>query len=841
MTDRSDIADRIKGSRATLLGPEDSLENIVTTTLDDGSFCYVIEEHLHYELHRDDTTPANPPLIIAPIAGPGRWVPATGGTTGAQGFQGNQGSQGAQGTQGAGFQGAQGFQGATGVQGFQGSQGFQGAGTQGAQGNTGAQGPGGGAQGAQGATGVQGFQGAQGFQGGGFQGAQGGTGVQGFQGSLGAQGAQGFQGGQGFQGAQGRQGNTGTTGAQGAQGFQGNTGTTGAQGATGVQGSQGFQGGGFQGAQGFQGQTGPGGGAQGAQGATGVQGFQGAQGFQGGGFQGATGATGAQGFQGATGLTGAQGAQGFQGNTGTTGAQGNQGFQGGGFQGATGATGAQGGQGFQGAQGRQGNTGTTGTTGAQGAQGFQGNTGATGTTGNTGAQGAQGFQGATGAQGFQGATGTQGSQGSQAAGFGPLTQFFYVDSANVGTANGSIAQPYASPTAAFTAHPTGNITLAIAPATYATALTIGGARDITLLGLGSPNDPAIILGSIALAFTTTNGFTLTLENVSCTTITDTSAVQSNIALIDSHASGTITGSGTTATSTVVQLSSTTGQGHTNITSVAAVTSVAQVIGQNATLTGVFSSAHATGETLPNTFDNCSFASAPTTGPLLCTNCSFPSGLAAPGASTINRLNNCSIDGNMTAGAANTDQMFLNNCKIGEASATATLAIGPWGGFNIRNTSFGPKSSGSVTIDPSLSNFALDSTSERSLFKSGQGNGAISSSGNSWIALDEGESDAQTILDSAGFVDFSSAPRLVLTKSQLTLDRTLTISNSGSNPLEQKLIDVYGTNGHTLTIAYTGGAGATTLAIPSTNPFARYVMQVSEDGAVLVFVGQESFT
>jgi len=166
MSNHSSLASRNIGSVGTLLGGSDSLENINTTLLDDGCFCYVIAQREHYELHRDDTDAQSPPDIIEPIAGPGRWVPATGGTVGAQGFQGAQGALG-----------------------HQGAQGVQGAGSQGAQGSTGAQGSGGGAQGAQGS---QGGAGAQGFQG--AQGSQGRQGAQGFQGALGTQGFQGAQG-----------------------------------------------------------------------------------------------------------------------------------------------------------------------------------------------------------------------------------------------------------------------------------------------------------------------------------------------------------------------------------------------------------------------------------------------------------------------------------------------------------------------------------------------------------------------------------------------------------------------------------------------------------------------
>jgi hypothetical protein len=79
MTAQSSLASRLLGSVATLLGPEDSLENIITDVLDDGCLCYVTAEHKHYELHRDSSAAPSPPAIIEPIAGPGRWVPLAGG------------------------------------------------------------------------------------------------------------------------------------------------------------------------------------------------------------------------------------------------------------------------------------------------------------------------------------------------------------------------------------------------------------------------------------------------------------------------------------------------------------------------------------------------------------------------------------------------------------------------------------------------------------------------------------------------------------------------------------------------------------------------------------------
>ncbi len=922
MTDRASVALRLMGSRATLLGPENSLESINTTLLDDGAFCYVVAEHLHYELHRDDTTMPSPPAVIAPSAGPGRWVPATGGSQGFQGSQGSQGSQGAQGTQGAGFQGAQGAQGGTGVQGAQGTQGagFQGAqgatgtqgsqgsqgaqgtqgagfqGAQGAQGNTGAQGTQGtqgagfqGAQGAQGNTGVQGaqgtqgagFQGAQGFQGGtgvqgaqgtqgagfqGAQGAQGNTGVQGSQGSQGAglQGAQGFQGGNGVQGSQGSQG----AGLQGAQGFQGGNGVQGSQGAqgAGLQGAQGFQGGngaqgsqgaqgaGLQGAQGFQGGNGAQGatgsgaqGNQGAQGATGVQGNQGAQGALGTqgtqGFQGAAGLQGTQGFQGARGL---QGFQGFQGNTGTTGAQGFQGATG--TTGTTGTTGLQGAQGNTGTQGAQGFQGAAGT-GAQGAQGNQGSQGALGAQGTQGFQGARGFQGfqgfqgntgAQGAQGFQGGLGTQGSQGSQGSVFGPLNQFYYVDATNAGAQTGSIAQPYVSPTAAFAARTTGNITLAIAPGTYSTALSIGGNRNITIIGLCEPGDQTVTLGTIALAFTTTSGLTLTLQNITCGAITDTSVPASTISLIDTKVTGTITGSGITSTDTSVKASSVTGAPSSNAMRVEAVTSVYKFSADNTWVNGVFSNASKAIGVLSavSVFENCYFQVAPTTGPITAYDTVFNAGVVTPGGNVWFYYYNCTFVGGLGASVDGQDIVHLFDGVVG-SGPTANDHIGRFAGLEIRSTEFLVKSTGHMLIlsdnDPEVG-FAWDSESERSFFQDGFGR--VTGGTGEVRSLTAGEMHAVVLTDANLTLNATTCCRAILPRNLLTLTRTLTLTLTGTSDLGKYFVDSYGITGPEISLLV--AFGAVLYAFDESTPVPqRAQMTVTEDGNSIVFDGTEN--
>lgn len=934
MSDRSSVALRIMGSRETLLGPDNSLESINTTELDNGALCYVAEVDQHYSLNRLATTSPSPPAVIEPAAGPGRWTVATGGVQGAQGAQGFQGARGAQGTQGAGFQGAQGFQGATGVQGsqgtqgagFQGAQGSQGAqgatgvqggtgaqgqigaqgsqgsqgasgtqgaqgaqgsqgtGTQGSQGSAGPQGPGGGAQGAQGGTGVQGNQGSQGATGAGFQGAQGGTGAQGAQGGNGAQGAQGATGTQGSQGGTGAQGTAGAQGSQGAQGFQGATGTQGNQGFQGTTGSQGATGAGTQGSQGAQGSQG-GLGAQGATGA-GAQGLQGSQGSQGGlgaqgaagtgaqgnqGFQGATGAgtTGAQGSQGnqgakgaqgtagSTGSQGATGAQGLQGQIGAqgatgaggaAGAQGNQGFQGAtgaGTQGAQGGTGVQGNQGFQGATGA-GAQGAQGFQGAKGAQGNQGFQGATGVQGTAGAQGNQGFQGATGTQGTAGAggaQGTQGSQGASAAAINPLTQWVYVDSANAGAQTGSIAQPYVSPTAALAAHPTGNITLAIAAATYATALSIGGDRDITMIGLCGPLDKTIILGSIAVAFATTAGHTLTLQNVSITTLTSTSAAKDNLSLIDVIASGTITGSGIAATNTHLYLSSVLPGDVTTVgMQVNAITQCTQITAENANINGVISNMAATSdEAAQKIFRGCQILATPTIGGYAAYDTIFLAGFTLPNAGTLNYFDNCTVTGDIGSITDVSDKIWMQSCRLCTGLATIDL-IGTFGLMNLYDCVFGPKnSSGATTLSADMSALGMDSVSEKSFWNPAEGRGKMlgdrTGSANIYQALDIGEEDAEAIGASRAVSANNGNTRFVIGATTMSANTDLTFGLTSARALMFYTVDVWDVNGHTLNLKF----GATTLySVTVGGKFPQRVrLQVTDDDLAVVFVGTEN--
>jgi len=95
---QSSVASRNIGAVATLVGDSSSLENVGTQTLADGCLCYVQSELKHYELHKGATAPSDPPFVIVPSGGIGRWVPSA--SQGAQGPQGTSGVQGPQGAQG---------------------------------------------------------------------------------------------------------------------------------------------------------------------------------------------------------------------------------------------------------------------------------------------------------------------------------------------------------------------------------------------------------------------------------------------------------------------------------------------------------------------------------------------------------------------------------------------------------------------------------------------------------------------------------------------------------------------------------------------------------------------
>lgn len=85
MTSRSSVAYRTVGSRKTLTGSGESLVNINTTPLDDGARCYVTSDGSDWQLHRGSTaTPSG--TVIAPSAGPGRWIKTASGSEETQAF-----------------------------------------------------------------------------------------------------------------------------------------------------------------------------------------------------------------------------------------------------------------------------------------------------------------------------------------------------------------------------------------------------------------------------------------------------------------------------------------------------------------------------------------------------------------------------------------------------------------------------------------------------------------------------------------------------------------------------------------------------------------------------------
>lgn len=82
MSDQSSVALRVMGPRATLLGGGgDALNGINTTTLPDGSLCYVTAPAKRFGLHRDSVLTPDGTTIIEPLVGPGRWIVEDSGGT----------------------------------------------------------------------------------------------------------------------------------------------------------------------------------------------------------------------------------------------------------------------------------------------------------------------------------------------------------------------------------------------------------------------------------------------------------------------------------------------------------------------------------------------------------------------------------------------------------------------------------------------------------------------------------------------------------------------------------------------------------------------------------------
>jgi hypothetical protein len=77
MSDRAAaVGFRVLGARRRLLGPGDgdSLQNVNTTELPDGSLCWVTQSLAFFALHKgDSTTPPDGINVIKPSSGPGRW------------------------------------------------------------------------------------------------------------------------------------------------------------------------------------------------------------------------------------------------------------------------------------------------------------------------------------------------------------------------------------------------------------------------------------------------------------------------------------------------------------------------------------------------------------------------------------------------------------------------------------------------------------------------------------------------------------------------------------------------------------------------------------------------
>jgi hypothetical protein len=88
MTDRlAATALRLLAPRANAEGPgdHDSLENVITDELPNGSLCWVVATEGLYRLDKDDNVSlALPGIVIVPLGGPGRWILLASGNSQSQ-------------------------------------------------------------------------------------------------------------------------------------------------------------------------------------------------------------------------------------------------------------------------------------------------------------------------------------------------------------------------------------------------------------------------------------------------------------------------------------------------------------------------------------------------------------------------------------------------------------------------------------------------------------------------------------------------------------------------------------------------------------------------------------
>ncbi len=107
------------------------------------------------------------------------------------------------------------------------------------------------------------------------------------------------------------------------------------------------------------------------------------------------------------------------------------------------------------------------------------------------------------------------------------------------------------------------------------------------------------------------------------------------------------------------------------------------------------------------------------------------------------------------------------------------------------------------------------------------------------ALDQGEPNAAQVQDSASTYTFA-VPRLLLPSTKLTVSRVIQLDITGAAALDILPLDVYGTNGHQLTVESAGSGTPVLKVITTSLPPARYFFQVSEDATLLVYVGAQNF-
>ncbi len=74
MVDRSNVGERLLGTRKTVQGTQDALANIIGGGLNDGATCYVIQEQANYRFVASSQLAPDGKLVVATVGNRGRWI-----------------------------------------------------------------------------------------------------------------------------------------------------------------------------------------------------------------------------------------------------------------------------------------------------------------------------------------------------------------------------------------------------------------------------------------------------------------------------------------------------------------------------------------------------------------------------------------------------------------------------------------------------------------------------------------------------------------------------------------------------------------------------------------------